>query len=187
MIDESLTQYLGLYAAENSQPPAVRDAVEQADLILDIGGVLLTELNTGMWGDALGTTRAACIHDNWVRIGTKVFLNVAIDDVLDGLIARVTPIRGTVAAVGADLLDVVGSGNEPTSSANFYPRLQRVLQSGDTLVIETGTSMFHLNGCGARSAGPPRPPWGSPWRRAPAGPGWSPATDRISSPSTSLR
>jgi len=146
VIDESLTQYLGLYAAENSQPPAVRDAVEQADLILDIGGVLLTELNTGMWGDALGTTRAACIHDNWVRIGTKVFLNVAIDDVLDGLIARVTPIRGTVAAVGADLLDVVGSGNEPTSSANFYPRLQRVLQSGDTLVIETGTSMFHLNG-----------------------------------------
>ena len=146
VIDESLPQYLGLYAAENSQPPAVRDAVEQADLILDIGGVLLTELNTGMWGDALGTTRAACIHDNWVRIGTKVFLNVAIDDVLDGLIARVTPIRGTVAAVGADLLDVVGSGNEPTSSANFYPRLQRVLQSGDTLVIETGTSMFHLNG-----------------------------------------
>ena len=146
VIDESLPQYLGLYAAENSQPPAVRDAVEQADLILDIGGVLLTELNTGMWGDTLGTTRAACIHDNWVRIGTKVFLNVAIDDVLDGLIATVTPIRGTVAAVGADLIELVGSGDDPTSSANFYPRLQRALQSDDTLVIETGTSMFHLNG-----------------------------------------
>jgi len=146
VIDESLPQYLGLYAAENSQPPAVRDAVEQADLILDIGGVLLTELNTGMWGDVLGTTRAACIHDNWVRIGTRVFLNVAIDDVLDGLIAKVNPIRGTVAAAGADLLEVVGSGDEPTSSANFYPRLQRALRAGDTLVIETGTSMFHLNG-----------------------------------------
>jgi indolepyruvate decarboxylase len=146
VIDESLPQYLGLYAAENSQPPAVRDSVEQADLILDIGGVLLTELNTGMWGDALGTTRAACIHDNWVRIGTKVFLNVAIDDVLDGLIAAVTPRSGTVSAAGTDLLELVGTGTEPTSSANFYPRLQRKLQSGDTLVIETGTSMFHLNG-----------------------------------------
>ena len=146
VIDESLPQYLGLYAAENSQPPAVRDAVEQADLILDIGGVLLTELNTGLWGDTLGTIRAACIHDNWVRIGTRVFLNVAIDDVLDGLITKVTPIRGMVAKAGVELLDVVGSGNEPTSSANFYPRLQRVLQPGDTLVIETGTSMFHLNG-----------------------------------------
>jgi len=146
VIDESLPQYLGLYAAENSQPPAVRDAVEQADLILDIGGVLLTELNTGMWGDVLGTTRAACIHDNWVRIGTKVFLNVAIDDVLDGLIAAITPRAGKAHAAAADLLEVVGADTDPTSSANFYPRLQRRLQSGDTLVIETGTSMFHLNG-----------------------------------------
>ena len=146
VIDESLPQYLGLYAAENSQPPAVRDAVEQADLILDIGGVLLTELNTGMWGDVLGTASAACIHDNWVRIGTKVFLNVAIDDVLDGLIAAVTARSAAVSAAGTDLLELVGTGTDPTSSANFYPRLQRILQSGDTLVIETGTSMFHLNG-----------------------------------------
>jgi len=145
VLDESMPQYLGQYAAQNSQPPNVRDAVEQADLILDIGGVLLTELNTGLWGDALNTTRAACVHDNWVRIGTKVFVNVAIDDVLDGLIAGVTPGRA-VATGGSEQLELTGSGNEPTSSANFYPRLQRILQAGDTLVIETGTSMFHLNG-----------------------------------------
>jgi indolepyruvate decarboxylase len=145
VLDESMPQYLGQYAAQNSQPPNVRDAVEQADLILDIGGVLLTELNTGLWGDALNTTRAACIHDNWVRIGTKVFVNVAIDDVLDGLIAAATPGRA-VAAADSEQLDLVGAGDEPTSSANFYPRLQRTLQAGDTLVIETGTSMFHLNG-----------------------------------------
>jgi indolepyruvate decarboxylase len=145
VLDESMPQYLGQYAAQNSQPPNVRDAVEQADLILDIGGVLLTELNTGLWGDALNTTRAACIHDNWVRIGTKVFVNVAIDDVLDGLIAGVTPGRA-VATAGSEQLELVGSSDEPTSSANFYPRLQRTLQAGDTLVIETGTSMFHLNG-----------------------------------------
>ena len=146
VIDESLPQYLGQYAAENSQPPMVRDAVEQADLILDIGGVLLTELNTGLWGDELHTERAVCIHDNWVRIGPAVFLNVAIDDVLDGLIAAVTPRPGTVTATGADLLELVGSGDDPTSSANFYPRLQRALRADDTVVIETGTCMFHLNG-----------------------------------------
>ena len=146
VLDESMPQYLGQYAAENSQPPSVRDAVEQADLILDIGGVLLTELNTGMWGDVLHTDRAVCIHDNWVRSGTAVFLNVAIGDVLDGLIAGVTPRTGTVATVGTDLLALVGSGDEPTSSANLYPRLQRALKPSDTLVIETGTCMFHLNG-----------------------------------------
>ncbi len=58
--------------------------------MLDIGGVMLTELNTGLWGAALDTDQVVCIHDNWVRSGTKVFVNVAIDDVLDALIREVT-------------------------------------------------------------------------------------------------
>ena len=49
VVDESLPQYVGLYSAGSSQPPAVREIVEQADLILDIGGVMLTELNTALW------------------------------------------------------------------------------------------------------------------------------------------
>jgi len=43
-------------------------------------------------------------------------------------------------------LEIAGSGDEPASSAGFYPRLQRRLRTGDTLVIETGTCMLHLNG-----------------------------------------
>ena len=41
---------------------------------------------------------------------------------------------------------MIGSGADPTASPNFYPRLQRRLQAGDTVVIETGSCMFHLNG-----------------------------------------
>ena len=146
VLDESLPQYLGLYSAEASQPPSVREAVEQADVILDIGGVLLTELNTGFWGSALDTGRAVCIHETWVRSGEKVFLNVAIEDVIDALIDTVTPRTATVDRDDPGLLELTGSGDEPTSSASFYPRLQRRLKAGDTLVIETGTCMFHLNG-----------------------------------------
>ena len=144
-IDESLPQFIGLYAAEGSHPAAVRDIVEQADLILDIGGVMLTELNTGFWGDVLDTSRAVCIRDNWVRSGTDVYLNVAIDDVLDALIATVAP-RTADAPPAPETLDLTGSGSDPTTSAGFYPRLQRRLRADDTLVIETGTCMLHLNG-----------------------------------------
>ena len=144
VIDESLPQYIGVYSGAMSNPPSVRDAVEQADVILDIGGVLLFELNTGLWGDVLHTDRAICIHENWVRIGTNIYLNVAIDDLLDALIKKVKPRkREDPPAYGE--LEMTGSGNEPTSSANFYPRLQRRLKAGDTLVIETGTCMLHLN------------------------------------------
>jgi indolepyruvate decarboxylase len=145
VIDESLPQYIGLYAAGSSQPPAVREIVEQADLILDIGGVMLTELNTALWGAVLDTDRAICIHENWVRSGTDVYLNVAISDVLDGLIRKVKR-RSRDEAPAYGELEMTGSGDDPTASPNFYPRLQRRLKADDTLVIETGSCMFHLNG-----------------------------------------
>lgn len=162
VIDESLPQFIGQYGAAASMPPTVSEAVLQADLILDVGGLVLAELNTGFWSDAIDKGRAVCIHENWVRSGSSVFLNVAIDDVLDALIAQVSPRAGDIAEAMAPL-PLVGAGDEPTCSANFYPRLQRKLAPGDTLVIETGTAMTHLNamrlpaGVGAEGQGL----WGS--------------------------
>ena len=144
VVDESLPQYVGLYSAGSSQPPAVRDIVENADLILDIGGVMLTELNTALWSAVLDTDKAVCIHDNWVRSGTNVYVNVAIGDLLDVLTAKVTAhARAEAPAYGE--LELTGAPSDPTASPNFYPRLQRRLRAGDTLVIETGSCMFHLN------------------------------------------
>ncbi|CAN1559495.1 COG3961 Pyruvate decarboxylase and related thiamine pyrophosphate-requiring enzymes [Mycobacteriaceae bacterium] len=144
VVDESLPQYIGLYSAGSSQPPAVREIVENADLILDIGGVMLTELNTALWSAVLDTDKAVCIHDNWVRSGTNVYVNVAIGDLLDVLTAKVTAhVRAEAPAYGE--LELTGGPSDPTASPNFYPRLQRRLRAGDTLVIETGSCMFHLN------------------------------------------
>ena len=144
VVDESLPQYIGLYSAGSSQPPAVRDIVENADLILDIGGVMLTELNTALWSAVLDTDKAVCIHDNWVRSGTNVYVNVAIGDLLDVLTAKVTAhARAEAPAYGE--LELTGAPSDPTASPNFYPRLQRRLRAGDTLIIETGSCMFHLN------------------------------------------
>ena len=144
VVDESLPQYIGLYSAGSSQPPAVRDIVENADLILDIGGVMLTELNTALWSAVLDTDKAVCIHDNWVRSGTNVYVNVALGDLLDVLTAKVTAhARAEAPAYGE--LEMTGGPSDPTASPNFYPRLQRRLRAGDTLVIETGSCMFHLN------------------------------------------
>ncbi len=145
VLDESMAQYIGLYAGAASHPPAVRDIVENADLILDIGGVMLFELNTGLWSNVLDTSLAVCIHENRVKIGTDVYLNVAIDDVLDALVRKVRK-RSIPEAPEYGELELTGSADDPTCSANFYPRLQRRLKAGDTLVIETGTCMTHLNG-----------------------------------------
>lgn len=161
-IDESLPQYIGLYAGDWSSSAAVRDTVQSADLVLDLGGFIPTELNTGMWTENLDFGKLLSIHDNWVRIGTKVFVNTAIDDVLAALIAKVTP-RTQEVASPKDLISLSGNATDAICSASFYPRLQRRLKSGDTLVIETGTCMTHLNklllpaGVGAEGQGL----WGS--------------------------
>lgn len=144
-IDESLPGYIGVYGGARSAPEGVCEQVEQADLVVDIGGILLTELNTGMWSTAIDPERTVSINDNWVRIGETVFINVAIDDLLDALLAG-APARETVPAVGPAPLELTGSPADPTSSATFYPRLQRRLRADDTLVIETGSCMLHLNG-----------------------------------------
>jgi len=162
-LDESIPQFIGLYHGDFSNPASVKQVIESADLVLDIGGIILAELNAGLFTDNLDRSRMISIRDNHVQIDTKVFVNTAIDDVLAGLLAKVTTRTQAVVSEKVDLLPVLDSGNDKLSSANFYPRLQRCLKSGDTMVIETGTCMMHLNpmvlpeGVGAEGQGL----WGS--------------------------
>jgi indolepyruvate decarboxylase len=143
-IDESMSQYTGLYAGDWSSSDDVRHLVGNADLILDIGGIVETELNTGMWTGGYDADKVVSIQDNFVRAGGKVFVNVAIDDVLAALCQRVST-RCSDHGLKLELKPLVGAPGDATCSDNFYPRLQRRLRSGDTLVIETGTCMTNLN------------------------------------------
>lgn len=143
-IDESMPQYAGLYAGDWSSSDDVRHLVGSADLILDIGGIVDTELNTGMWTGGYEAGKVVSIQDNWVRAGSKVFVNVAIDDVLNTLCERVST-RCKGHGLKLEPKPVVGAPGDATCSTNFYPRLQRRLRSGDTVVIETGTCMTILN------------------------------------------
>lgn len=143
-VDESLPTFIGLYGGGMSSSPAVAETVKAADLVLDIGGMQLFELNTGLWTDLPDPGRVVSIHDNWVRAGEKVFVNVAIDDVLAALAARVKP-RAATTPPRVEPLPLAGGGGDRLGSASFYPRLQRRLRAGDTLVVETGTCMLHAN------------------------------------------
>ncbi len=143
-LDESMPQFMGLYAGVLSGSKEISDAVAAADLVLDIGGVVTSELNTGMWTGLQDPTKVVSIHDNWVRAGDKVFVGAAIDDVLEALVEKV-PARPVVQWPRVEQAPLVGAAGDAISSDSFYPRLQRQLRSGDTLVIETGTCMLRLN------------------------------------------
>jgi indolepyruvate decarboxylase len=143
-IDESMPQFMGLYAGVLSSSPAVCDAVASADLVLDIGGIVETELNTGFWTAMVDRAKTLTISDNWVKVGDKVFLCTAIDDVLHALVTQV-PARPAFAWPRPTVMSPDGAADEAITSASFYPRLQKQLRAGDTVVIETGSCMTKLN------------------------------------------
>ena len=143
-IDEAMPQYAGLFAGDWSSSDAVRDLVDNADLVLDIGGIVTTELNTGLWTGNFDPVKVVSIQDTFVKADKKVFVNVAIEDLLRTLCDRVST-RFSDHGLKLELMPLVGAPDDSTASENFYPRLQRRLGSSDTLVIETGTCMTHLN------------------------------------------
>lgn len=71
-------------------------------------------------------------------------LDAAVGTVLEALVAGATP-RPAAPLPRVEQAPMVGAAADAISSDSFYPRLQRQLRSGDTLVIETGTCMLHAN------------------------------------------
>ena len=141
-----------MYNGNRSTPPDLAGVVEQADLVLDFGGLVLEDLNTGLWSGSLDPTRIVSIHADWVQAGDQVFTSVSISDVLEGLTKRFDAASqrlnywGERRPVRPDsLLPVTGRPDQPTDSANFYPRLQRFLRPNDVLVSDTGTCLLKLN------------------------------------------
>ncbi|WP_295436008.1 thiamine pyrophosphate-binding protein [uncultured Thiodictyon sp.] len=146
VIPESHPNYLGCYSGLDSSPAAVQQRVEEADLILDIGGVCFADFNTSLWSQHIDPRRLLTLGDRFVRMGETVFADVMLGEVLEGL-TRATPQVSPAARPPAPgLLPLTGSGDAAIGSASFYPRLQRMLKAGDILVVETGTCLVHAAG-----------------------------------------
>ena len=146
VMSEGHPGFLGLYNGAGSVPAQVKGRVEGADLVLDLGGIVLADTNTAIWSDALPAHSLISVHDSWVQIGDQIYSQVAIGDLLDGLIAQTPVFGGRGSAAAPAMLPLAGGTADALSSSAFYPRLQRLLKTGDVLVCETGTCMLHLSG-----------------------------------------
>lgn len=143
VISEAHPNYLGIYNGMSSSPADLKASVEGADLILDIGGIVFEDFNTTFWTSNIDASKLLTISDHFVRMENTIFTGITLNDVLGGLLNKVTTIQALGVKKNLPLLPLDGGPNDPTSSNNFYPRLQRMLKSGDVLVVETGTCVMH--------------------------------------------
>ena len=152
LLSEDHAAFLGMYNGGRSTPPALQGVIEASDLLIDLGGLVMDDLNTGLWSGRLDLSRVVALHADWVQAGDQVFTSVSLSDVLAGLITRFKAGSKQPSRCGDQrfvqpepLLPVSGQAQEPTSSSGFYPRLQRFLRPTDVLVSDTGTCLLKLN------------------------------------------
>jgi indolepyruvate decarboxylase len=143
VLPESHPGYLGIYSGMGSSPVDLNATVEGADLVLDIGGVVFEDFNTTFWTDNIASTKLIVLGDQFVRMGSTIFTGVTLGDMLDGLTKGVSGSPKLSVKSSQAVMPIVGAATDPTSSDNFYPRLQSMLKSGDVLVVETGTCIMH--------------------------------------------
>jgi indolepyruvate decarboxylase len=141
-ISETQPGFLGSYAGALSSD-GVQDAVEGADLVLNLGGVAFADFNTGVWTDALDPARMVTVWPDYVQVGTASFGSVYLADVLRRLTAAL-PRTATPKVSAKAAASPVGTATDPVSSATLYPRLAGFLRENDIVVAETGLCVNYM-------------------------------------------
>jgi indolepyruvate decarboxylase len=147
VLPESHPLYAGQYAGQGSTGDA-RRVVEQADLVLDLGGVIFSDLVTGGLSARLDAAKIVTIGPDHVALGAqadvggpgpRTFGPVAMKDVLTRLTRESprfqTPAFDRPAGAGAAV-----AAEDPVSYQSLCGVLQAFLASGDILVAGGGAA-----------------------------------------------
>ncbi len=142
IIDESHPQFAGLYAGALSAEKT-RKIVEDAELVLDLGGISLNDETTAGFSGRLDPARFVSIGLNDVRIGEQVFGNVRLPDVLAALAKLKSP-APPYRRTPEQAQPVNGKPSDKITMDPLYPRYAAFIRPGDTVVLETGSSSLGL-------------------------------------------
>jgi len=142
IIDESHPQFAGLYTGALSAEKT-RHIVEEAELVLDLGGISLNDESTMGFSGRLDSARFISIGLNDVRIGEQVFENVRLADMLAALAmlkSPAAPYRRTPEHAPA----VNGNSSDKITMDALYSRYAAFIRPGDNVVLESGSSSFGI-------------------------------------------
>ncbi|AKV01385.1 Pyruvate decarboxylase [Labilithrix luteola] len=142
IIDESHPQFAGMYAGAVTEKETKR-IVEEAEVVLDLGGVSLNDENTAAFSGQIDPARFVSIELNDVRIGDRVFTNVRLADVLAEL-AKLKPLAQRYQRAEAAAPRLPGKPSDKITMEALYPRYAAFIQPGDNVVLESGSTSFGI-------------------------------------------
>ncbi len=142
VLDEQHPSYIGMYDGKLMNH-GVSAFVEGCDCVLAIG-TIFTDFNTGAFTANIDPDKLISIVHHRVRIGSKVYPNVEMGDILATLAERI-PKRDWGANISpVSLGSPTGTGSDAITAAALYPRWANFLRPDDIVVAETGTASMGL-------------------------------------------
>jgi indolepyruvate decarboxylase len=141
-LEEKQPAYFGMYDGR-LMDEAVREFVESCDCVMLIGA-MLSDFNTGAFTSHLDRERTVDIRHHSLRVGSKVYPNVEMKDILAELTRRVTKRHQELLIRPASLGPIKGAGSDPITVEALYPRWENFIEPNDIVFAETGTSSMGL-------------------------------------------
>lgn len=147
-INESNPRFGGVYVGTLSSP-AVKEAVESADLILSVGA-LLSDFNTGSFSYSYKTKNIVEFHSDYIKIKSATFPGVQMKFVLQKLLKVIGAAAKHYKPVPVPAAPAANPACDPSTPLKqewMWRQLSNFLQEGDIVLTETGTSGFGINQC----------------------------------------
>ncbi len=142
VLDEQHASFIGMYDGKLMNH-GVGEFVEGCDYVLAIGA-MFTDFNTGAFTANIDPERLISIGHHRVRVGSTVYANVEMGDILT-VLAELVPKRDWGAGVQPPSLGApTGTGGDSITADALYPRWANFLRPGDIVVAETGTASMGL-------------------------------------------
>jgi indolepyruvate decarboxylase len=142
VLDEEHPAYIGVYDGK-LMDDSVRQFVESCDCVLNIGA-LMTDFNTGAFTAHLDPKKTIDIRHHRIRVGSTVYPNVEMRDILAALTKQIGKHAGNRPIKPVSLGAVVGRDSDRITAEALYPRWANFFKPDDTIITETGTSSMGL-------------------------------------------
>src|SRR5262245_5050236 len=139
VLSEAHPQFVGIYSGAASSP-AVLEAVEGADVVIDAGGVCFHDINTSAYSSRIPPERLVTIGVDHVRIGDRIYNPVRMGDVFEMLARSVRKNFGYSAPRRESPAKPGGKPDDPITAAAMYLRYRDFLKPSDQIVLESGSS-----------------------------------------------
>jgi indolepyruvate decarboxylase len=137
-LEEQQPAYIGLYDGKLMDED-VRKYVESCDRVVMIGS-MFSDFNTGAFTSHIDPEKIIDIRHHRCSVGSKVYPNVEMRDVLVELAKRVTKRNQSPPLQAATLGPVKGSGDDPITADALYTRWANFIKPNDIVVADSGTS-----------------------------------------------